>query len=121
MTILSQPFWLDFYLFGNGHGLAQPYFDGVYYWLVDKNTKRGRFYIFNHGLGAQLTSIEWITPNPGTRRKLKGREFVVFQVRRKGPRVLVSWAMTRMSNSIDDKNSEITQLKKDLSDSMIQG
>ena len=88
----------------------------MYYWLVDKRTEKGRFYLFNYGFGAQLTSIEWVVPVPGTRRKLKGREFVVFQARRKGPRVLVSWAMTHMPNSLDEKNIVIRQLKKELTE-----
>lgn len=119
MQIIRQPFWLDFALFGNGYGLGQPYFDGVFYWLVDRETKVGRFYTFAHGFGAQLHSIEWFTPKPGTRRKLKGREFVVFSAWRYGPRVQVSWAMTRMPSDLNEKNAAIRQLGKDLLDSMI--
>lgn len=114
----GQPFWLDFLLFGNGHGLAQPHFDGVFYWLVDKETGRGRFYKFSHGLGAQLESIEWLTPTPGTRRRIKGREFVAFNATRSGPRVRVSWAMTRAPHDLNEKNEAIRQLGRDLLDSM---
>lgn len=118
MQIIRQPFWLDFALFGRGCGLAQPDLDGVFYWLVDRWTKTGRFYTFSHGFGAQLQSIEWMTPKPGTRRFLKGREFVVFNVSRAGPRVRISWAMARMPSGIDEQNDAIRQLGKDLRDSM---
>lgn len=116
--LVTQPFTLDFWLFGNGHGLAQPHLDGVYYWLVDRETGKGRFYTQSGWFGAQLQSIEWLTPRPGTRRKLKGREFVVFSAERSGPRVRVSWAMTRMPKDIDEANAAIRSLKADLLDSM---
>jgi len=117
MTI-SQPFWLDFWLFGNGHGLAQPHWDGVYYWLVDRDSRVGRFYTFSGWFGSQLQSIEWLTPRPGTRRTLKGREFVVFSAVRAGPRVRVSWAMTRMPKDLNEANAAIRQFGADLLDSM---
>ena len=80
-------FWLDFKLFGNGHGLGSPYFDDVFYYLD------GKFYTWFGGFGAQLQSIEWFTPNPGTRRRLMGHNFVVFNSTRKFLRVRVSWAI----------------------------
>lgn len=90
-------FWLDWKLFGNGHGMAQPYFDGAFYWLTDmnlgrsRNGRNGRFYRFGGGFGAQLFSTEWRTPKPGTRRRLFGRDFVVHSARRKWLRVDVAW------------------------------
>ena len=89
--------WLDFKIFGSGYGLGQPFFDGPFYWLVDtsgkaRSGKNGRFYHWIGGFGAQLSSFEWITPKPGTRRRLAGRDFIVFQARRQGLRVECSWA-----------------------------
>lgn len=78
-------FWLDWKLFGNGHGMASPHCDDVFYWLS------GRFYQWVGGFGAQLKSYEWRIPEPGTRRRLIGSEFVVFQARRKWLRVEASW------------------------------
>lgn len=100
--------WLDLLIFGNGHGMAAPYFDQNYYWLD------GRLYTFMHGFGAQLHSYQWTHPLPGERRRLCGREFVVFHSRRRGPRVEVAWAMVRMPHGIDEGNAAIRALKSDL-------
>ncbi|MGX5776998.1 hypothetical protein [Methylorubrum zatmanii] len=104
---------LDHLVFGNGYGLASPYFDATYHWLVDtsageRNGRNGRLYKFNNLLGAQLRSIEWFAPPAGTRRVLAGREFRVFQVSRRGLRVDVAWAMTRLPRDIDAANAEIS-------------
>lgn len=80
-------FWLDFKLFGNGYGLGSPRFDDVFYYL------NGKFYTWIGGFGAQLQSIEWFTPKPGTRRRLMGHNFVVFNSTRSFLRVRVSWAI----------------------------
>lgn len=105
---------LDFWLFGNGHGLAQPYFDGRFFWLVDtaegREAGRGRLYKFFGGHGAQLRSIEWFMPHPGERRRLAGETFTVFQAHRKGPRVEVSWSM-RLPDGIDAANAKIRALE----------
>ena len=82
-------FWLDWKLFGNGRGMASPFCDDVFYWLG------GRFYRWVGGFGAQLQSIEWRTPKPGTRRYLIGEEFVVFSAARRWIRVEVSWALVK--------------------------
>lgn len=79
-------FWLTWKLFGNGYGLGSPYWDDVFYWLG------GRFYHWTGGFGAQLHSYEWAAPKAGTRRRLFGEPFVVFQTRRKFLLVEVSWA-----------------------------
>lgn len=97
-------FWLDWKLFGNGHGMASPYFDDVFYWLD------GRFYQFFGGLGAQLTSIEWFAPKAGTRRRLCGRELVVFSTTRCWVRVRVSWALVGGVKNF----AEVEQFKRDL-------
>jgi hypothetical protein len=98
---------LDWLLFGNGWGMASPYFDDAFYWLADRRferSKRGRhsrFYRLIGGLGAQLTSYEWRAPPAGTRRRLAGYEFVVFQTHRKGLRVECSWA-TVSAHTVED-------------------
>lgn len=89
---------LDWILFGNGHGMASPYADDAFYWLADTNfdrSRRGRYsrlYRVSSGLGAQLISYEWRAPPAGTRRRLAGQEFVIFQTHRKWLRVECSWA-----------------------------
>ena len=109
---------LDFAIFGNGHGLKSPYFDDVFYWLVDTNAGRehgkGAFYTFSHGLGAQLRSCQWRIPAPGARRRLAGREFVAFSVIRRLFRVQVSWALCGMPSNLDDAHVAIRTLKADL-------
>lgn len=81
-------FWLDWKLFGNGHGMASPAADDAFYWLS------GRFYRPFGGLGAQLTSYEWSRPPAGTRRRIMDREIVIFQTHRKWFRVECSWALS---------------------------
>lgn len=98
-------FWLDWQLFGNGHGMASPYFDDVFYWLD------GRFYRWSGGFGAQLHSIEWRTPAIGTRRKLFGHEFIVFSARRYWLRVEVAWASVAPIRNVSDIGALETDLK----------
>lgn len=110
---------LDHLVFGNGYGLASPYFDATYHWLVDtsvgeRNGRNGRLYNFIGGLGAQLRSFEWFAPPAGTRRVLGGREFRVFQVSRRGLRVDVSWAMTGLPAGLDAQNAEIREFGRRL-------
>lgn len=124
--------WLAVKLFGNGHGMAQPFFDGRFFWLVDtthgrKHASKGRLYTFGHGLGAQLSSFEWRSPKPGERRRLAGVEFRVFNVSRGWVRDpfgwgfclfplmwRVSWAMCRMPADLDAQNECIRSLEKRL-------
>lgn len=84
---------LDFKIFGNGRGLGAPFFDQPFYWLVDRQTKRGNFYTFCAGFGAQLSSFQWTHPRPQERRLLAGLEFVPYQSHRQRGRVCVSWAV----------------------------
>ncbi len=91
---------LDFLIFGNGFGLAMPYFDGKLYWLVDmashkRDQRNGRFYHWIGGFGAQLGSFEWRAPLPGTRRRLAGYDFEAFSVTRRWRRHSVSWALVQ--------------------------
>ena len=95
-------FPLDHWLFGNGLGLASPFNDKTYHWLVDtyereRDGRNGQIYSFCAGFGAQLTSFQWAHPKPGERRKLCGYEFVAFNSYRCGPRVNVSWAAVEMA------------------------
>ncbi|MFT4129975.1 hypothetical protein [Labrys sp. (in: a-proteobacteria)] len=103
--------WLDFRLFGSGRGLAAPFFDQRFYWLS------GRFYTFMSGFGAQLHSFQWRHPKPGERRRLCGREFVVFHSTRHGPRVQVAWAMVGMPRDINKANEALRLLEHDLGSS----
>lgn len=109
---------LDWMLFGNGYGMKSPYCDDIFYWLhdyTDSNTRqRGCFYQWIGGFGAQLTSREWRMPKPGTRRRIAGRNFVVFQASRRLLRVEVSWAMVDLPKDIDEANAAIRSLKGDL-------
>lgn len=105
---------LDLWLFGNGRGLAQPYFDGRFFWLVDTAQDRangqGRLYTFTGGLGAQLRSFEWRMPLPGERRRLAGEWFTVFGALRRGPRVDVAWAM-HLPDGLDAAHAKIRALE----------
>lgn len=110
---------LDHAVFGNGYGMASPFFDATYYWLVDtlrqnRDGQNGRLYSWIGGLGAQLRSFEWFTPKPGTRRRLAGREFVVFNTHRRWCRVDVSWALVDMPKGLNEQNAEIAAFKKSL-------
>lgn len=112
--------WLDFKMFGSGRGLAQPFFDGRFYWLVDtfqkeRDGRNGQFYKFFGGLGAQLTSFQWTHPKAGDRRRLANREFAVFRSRRSWVRVEVSWTMVGLGRmSLDEQNATINELERDL-------
>jgi hypothetical protein len=107
--------WLTLKLFGHGNGIAMPYFDGAFYWLVDdlredRNAKNGRFYTWMSGFGAQLHSYEWRTPDPGTRRRLFGHTFEVFSVSRTWPLVRVAWGVV---GGVDGQGG-LDELRKDL-------
>lgn len=105
--------------FGNGHGMAEPCADGVFYWLVDRNhrdKKKGRFYKYTSGFGAQLRSFEWIAPKAGTSRKLAGYDFYVFHsIRgRFGLMHCVSWSVENMPKDLDKKHELIKAIKRKL-------
>lgn len=100
--------WIDLHIFGNGHGLKSPYFDDVFYWLS------GEAYTFSYGLGAQLQSFQWRHPISGERRRLAGRDFVVFSSTRRWFRVSVSWAMTDTPDDLDEHHKAIRKLHADL-------
>lgn len=114
--------WLDFLTFGHGRGLAQPYFDGRFYWLVDTSQGRqagnGALYTFLYGFGAQLVSRQWFHPRPGETRTLVGRKFRPFNSSRRWLRVEVSWA-TNLPPGIDEANAAIRDLQDDLHDTLM--
>lgn len=90
--------WLTFKLFGNGSGIGAPFWDQEFYWLVDthrkgRSAKNGRFYTWMSGLGAQLHSYEWFMPKPGTRRRLGGQDFFVFNASRHWFKVRIGWSI----------------------------
>lgn len=111
--------WLDHKIFGNGHGLGSPYFDGTFYWLA------GRLYTFMHGFGAQLHSIQWRHPLAGERRELFGYKFEPLHSRRQflwlfrdqpwaipTPicRVIVAWGRIDLPKDLDEANAELRHM-----------
>ena len=95
---------LDHRIFGNGHGMATPHCDGVFYWLS------GELYHFSGGLGAQLHSYQWTHPRPGERRKLAGLDWRPFASRRRHGRVSVSWAWTRLPDNLELANRALRRM-----------
>lgn len=122
--------WLDHKIFGNGYGMASPYFDGKFYWLRDRlndQLGRGELYTFMGGHGAQLRSYQWRHPLPGNRRRLFGYDFEPFSssryflwLWRDSPfpipipvcRVRVSWARVDLPDDIDEANAELRHMEK---------
>lgn len=98
---------LDFWLFGNGHGLGAPHFDQPFYWLS------GTFYTWIGGYGAQLQSFQWRHPRPGEERILCGVRFRPFHSVRSGLRVRVSWA-TNLPSNLNASNDWLRQFKAHL-------
>jgi hypothetical protein len=114
--------FLDHLIFGNGHGLASPYFDDRFYWLS------GRLYTWIGGFGAQLTGFQWRHPLPGEQRKIRGLVFRPFQSRRQFlwlfgmiptpiARVAVSWA-TKLPDDLNEANAFLREFQRTLGDHM---
>lgn len=109
-------------IFGNGYGMAAPYCDQPFYWLVNTGNGRqngkGRFYTFSPGYGAQLRSFEWRCPKPGTRRRLVGLEFEVFNAIRGRFGLMwdVSWAFTGMPRGLEEQNAKLAEIRDRLTD-----
>lgn len=101
--------WLDHKIFGNGFGMKTPHCDGVFYCLG------GELYTFSAGFGAQLFSRQWFHPLAGERRKLAGREFVVFRSTRRWLRVEVAWALVDLPRGINEANEALRDFKSALS------
>lgn len=107
-----MPAALDFYLFGNGHGMAAPHGDQRFYWLG------GRPYTWIGGSDAQLASFEWLTPKPGTTREISGRRYRVHTAERCGPRVRVTWRLLDLPHEIEDANKVLPQIEDELGNGM---
>ena len=103
-------------IFGNGGGMKEPYFDGVFYWLNDSNGSPARFYKFTGGFGAQLTSFEFRAPKAGTCRTLADREYVVFNTSSGwfGLMHQVTWAAVRLPQGTAELNAAIRGIKSEL-------
>ena len=95
---------IDFWIFGNGHGIAAPRSNQVFLWMS------GRFYTWIGGFGAQLQSFEWRCPRPGTRRILKSLEFEVFDASRRWFKWRVSWRQVGAEMTMD----QIRALRREL-------
>lgn len=98
--------------FGDGFGIAQPHWDGVFYWLLDQEgKKRGCWYHWIGGFGAQLDSFEFRSPKPGETRKLFGHTFYIFgRPVRKLFVVRTTWAVSTKLKT----NEDIRSLKENL-------
>ena len=105
--------WLDFLIFGSGHGLAAPYFDQPFYWLTNGNGKRGEFYTFAYGLGAQLYSFGWRRIPAGTERVLSGQRFRIFRSSRRWIRCEHAWAMT-LPDDLDAAHTKLREFERGL-------
>jgi len=107
---------IDHAIFGNGYGIATPYHDGRFYWLVDtskgRNAGKGRLYTWIGGFGAQLRSFEWRMPRPGTERVLSGYRFRPFNVSRRRFRYDVSWARVDLPREIDASNAALREMQE---------
>lgn len=104
--------WLDHAIFGNGHGIRSPHWDNVFYWLS------GELYTFFPGLGAQLTSWQWFKPAPGERRKLAGRDYVIWSAHRRWFRVECKWALARLPHDLNEANALLREVKSELGRAM---
>lgn len=127
---------LDHLIFGNGHGLASPFFDDRFYWLVDtsrqdRNGSRGELYTFMAGFGAQLHSFQWRHPKAGEERQLAGKRFrplrstrqflwlwrnSIFSIPLPIPRVNVAWSWVDLPKGIDDANAALRDMERALGD-----
>ncbi len=117
-------FALDFKIFGSGHGMASPFWNGAFYWLNNsldprydsrgRLVKAGDFYTFMHGLGAQLHSYQWTHPNAGERRRLAGYEFHPLHSTRHWGRVEVAWSLSGLPSDINGAHAMINDFKKRL-------
>lgn len=105
--------WLDFLIFGNGHGIGAPAFPQTFTWY------QGYFYSWIGGHGAQLQSFEWRVPLPGTRRRIAGREYEVFGATRGLIRSRVAWRLVGFPEDINEANALLPNLKNELREAYI--
>jgi hypothetical protein len=114
-------FDLDLATFGNGFGYGAPFFDQRFFWMVDtkdaeRSQRNGRLYTFNAWRGAQLHSTQWTHPRAGERRRLSGREYVVYQSSRRWFRVMVSWRLVDLDRckTLDEEHALLATVEKEL-------
>ena len=86
---------LLFYLYGNGYGLAMPFWDGTILWLVDtqveeRETKNGRFY-FSSLRNYCVESFELFRPEAQTVRILDNVKFKLVYTTRHGLFIKCCW------------------------------
>jgi hypothetical protein len=105
--------WLDFLIFGNGFGIGAPAFPQTFTWY------EGRFYSWIGGFGAQLQSFEWRCPPAGTRRRIAGRDYRVFNASRRWLRCRVAWELCRFPHDINEANALLPVLKRELQEAYI--
>src|SRR5690606_28704478 len=96
---------LDHLIFGNGHGMASPTFDGRFYWLS------GELYQFHAWHGAQLFSYQWTHPKAQEERILCGQRFRPFSSRREWGRVRVSWRWIDLPKDLSEANVALRELE----------
>lgn len=122
--------FLNFLIFGSGHGMGAPFFDQQFYWLVNtenagRSGKNGQFYTWIGGLGAQLQSIQFRRPLPGEIRTLAGKKFRSFNANRGYIRLFgfgiiplkwqVSWALCEgLPENLDEAHKKIRELKEQI-------
>jgi len=115
--------FLDHKIFGNGHGMASPYFDDKFYWLS------GELYTAMSGLGAQLHSFQWTHPNAGEERVLCKRRFRPLHSNRRRlwlfrdrwfaiptpiSRVTIAWSWIDLPRDLDAAHAALRELRKEL-------
>lgn len=108
--------WLDFLIFGGGHGLASKTDNSAYYWLRDDGPSHASpmFYMWHGWYGSQLASFEWHAPKVGDQRKLVGLDFIPVQCHRRWFRYQISWATRISSLDIDSANDYIQSIRDKL-------
>lgn len=118
---MTSPLW-DFKIFGSGHGMAMPFWNGIFYWLNDSDHEYidtagrrhgncGDFYTFMYGFGAQLRSYQWTHPNAGERRRVAGYHISPLHSTRRWCRVEVAWHLNGLPSDTDGANKMIREFK----------
>ncbi len=109
---------LAFIAIGDGRGIAQPFWDGTWYWLHDQiwereGKRRSAWYQISGRLGAQLHSVEFTTPRAGEEREIFGYRIRVFSTgaRRRGPIVETSWCFADLPTSLDEVHAYIREAR----------
>jgi len=93
---------------GNGFGIAQPFFDGAFYWID------GELYHVTGWFGSQLVSWQWTHPNASETRRLIGREFRPTRSTRRSGLVEVSWSFLRDGDSHNIHDQQLQDFRADI-------